>query len=702
MEKNKLLNTDFLLRITANGELYYMALLGNIRKKDNDTYYNVCSPFRNDRNPSMSIFRNKSTGKWMFKDFGASGVSGDMFNFAALYHRINLREFRNVLNAVYEDMRIDDIPSIEIEKFLQDRGHNIVFNHLIDARDSWKTNNEVIETDYSFELIHSIPEAITFEQRAWLKMYGVSLEVMQELRVAFIDGYIKRFKSGQIKECQRPSTEVWIAYNFGTFAKIYRPDPKRFWFLNKPKNTYLFGSLGKNDQLTTTLLVGGEKDVLTLRSRGIPAISLNSETAALTDATLKELFYDNIRLGILYDIDDTGIKEARKIKQQHNFLPIVKLPDWLKEKGGKDASDFFLMGGTIEELNDLVTCAFEHVQILPDEFSEIDSKERLPIRTASQRIDDAKNLPPIKPHFDVLMQSNELVIFFGCTGKGKSILAVALADAISKGSPFLGLENAHGPLVTVYFDFELSDQQFLRRYSDNVGNDYPFSKNLFIDNIDLGSITTVENAKNLEVVIIERIKNLVEATGAQVVVIDNITFLSAHTAEDSQVALKLMKALKDLKSEKNITVLVIAHRPKRPYNATGISLQDLAGSKHLSNFADSVFAIGESKQDKNFRYLIQVKPSRSGEIKYDSDNVIVCELIKAGTCLTFDFIGFTKETEHTCLLNSDDEAELLEKAKELRTTGMSYEEIGKAIGRGRSTIHRWLKELPGENDKKVN
>jgi RecA-family ATPase len=111
---------------------------------------------------------------------------------------------------------------------------------------------------------------------------------------------------------------------------------------------------------------------------------------------------------------------------------------------------------------------------------------------------DARYQTDICPFFDVFFQYEELVIMFGDTGKGKSIAAVALADSISKGQSFMGLENAYGPLPVLYYDFELSDKQFEKRYTSDQGGAYSFSDNFFIDNVDLATLTPSPKVKNLK------------------------------------------------------------------------------------------------------------------------------------------------------------------------------------------------------------
>ena len=76
-----------------------------------------------------------------------------------------------------------------------------------------------------------------------------------------------------------------------------------------------------------------------------------------------------------------------------------------------------------------------------------------------------------------------------------------------------------------------------------------------------------------------------------------------------------------------------------------ITQNDLAGSKKLYNFFDSVFAIGKSAKDNSVRYIKQLKV-RYGNYTYDADNVIVSAIEKIGTFLQFVNIGYAAEKEH--------------------------------------------------------
>ena len=166
-----------------------------------------------------------------------------------------------------------------------------------------------------------------------------------------------------------------------------------------------------------------------------------------------------------------------------------------------------------------------------------------------------------------------------------------------------------------------------------------------------------------------------------------------QTASDTQVALELMKGLDSLKRETGISILVLAHTPKIPQSRP-ISINDLAGSKHLANFADSVSGLGRSALDSDLVYWKQVKASRSGEFVYDSDNVLVMRRCR----VTPSFLGFTYERtdtefKHLREREPDMSIKLRESAVEMHSKGSTYREIAeKLLGNAskQSTIHNWV------------
>jgi hypothetical protein len=140
-----------------------------------------------------------------------------------------------------------------------------------------------------------------------------------------------------------------------------------------------------------------------------------------------------------------------------------------------------------------------------------------------------------------------------------------------------------------------------------------------------------------------------------------------------------MKGLIELKKKYNLSIMILAHTPKRDLSQP-ITRNHLQGSKHLSNLTDSIFTIGESQIDSKARYLKQIK-SRSSEMIYDSNNVVECRLHQPYNFVLFEFMGFGTENEHLKVKTKADKSELEDNVAELLATepGISAYAIAKKL-----------------------
>jgi RecA-family ATPase len=285
------------------------------------------------------------------------------------------------------------------------------------------------------------------------------------------------------------------------------------------------------------------------------------------------------------------------------------------------------------------------------------------VQTANDWIEQAKARPIPKMLFSEFWHEGEVSILFADTNLGKSILAVQIADSISQGNPIPGFKLEAQTQKVLYFDFELTDKQFQNRYSIEYENPYHFNNNLF--RVEINSDSDIPEGMSFEDYLNKSIENAIVETGAKCLVIDNLTYLSAET-EKAKNALPLMKQLKVLKSKYNLSLLILAHTPKRDLSKP-ITRNDLQGSKMLINFCDSCFSIGESSTDKSIRYLKMIK-ARNTEIIYDSENVIECSICKPGNFLKFEMLNFGKETMHLKVISDKDKADLENQIIELIQT----------------------------------
>jgi RecA-family ATPase len=295
----------------------------------------------------------------------------------------------------------------------------------------------------------------------------------------------------------------------------------------------------------------------------------------------------------------------------------------------------------------------QYVPILPQkEEKEIPDLTDQPgqllvVRSANQCIEDAKSQPIPNMLFSQLWYEGELCFLFAETNAGKSILAIQIANSISKGEAINGFKLEAPKQPVLYFDFELSDKQFEKRYSQNYLNHYQFDNNF----LRIGINPDYSSTGDFEAELFIEIERAILQYKARVLIIDNLTYLKTQATETAKEALPLMKRLKDLKLKYDLSVLTLAHTPKRNL-ANPITKNDLAGSKHLANFTDSMFAIGESHQDKSLRYIKQLK-ARATELIYDPENIILCEIAQHHNFLGFEFQDFGREQDHLKMLTDE-------------------------------------------------
>jgi hypothetical protein len=250
------------------------------------------------------------------------------------------------------------------------------------------------------------------------------------------------------------------------------------------------------------------------------------------------------------------------------------------------------------------------------------------------------------------------------------------------------------PQVVLYFDFELTDMQLQKRYAVEQRADGQvwydrhrrFSERFRRVEIN-GASRVFDSMANWEQALLAEMERAILACGARVVIVDNIGYL-AREADKGKFALPLMQRLNDLKKERGLSIKVLAHTPKRD-ESRPISINDLAGSKIIANFADSVFAIGKSSRDDGLRYLKQLK-ARSTDITHSTDNVAVCRFEKVDNFLAFEFVHNAGEYEHLKLPTENDKSELVERVRALSRQGKSQRAVARELHISVGAVNKYL------------
>ncbi|RFZ84531.1 LuxR family transcriptional regulator [Mucilaginibacter terrenus] len=324
-----------------------------------------------------------------------------------------------------------------------------------------------------------------------------------------------------------------------------------------------------------------------------------------------------------------------------------------------------------------------------DEDKEINTDDAFISKTATEWLNVPKEELSFNRLFGTFWSMGELCILFADTNVGKSILAVQIGNSITRGEMIGGLSCTKQTDPVLYFDFELSAAQFALRYSNRGYNTYEFAPHFhrLVINPDAGRERKFASFHDY---IINAFENVLVTTKARTMIIDNITCLRTST-ESGAGAIKLMQSLQRIKQKYNLSILVLAHTPKRN-PARPITRNDLQGSKMLLNFADSAFAMGESHTSPGMRYLKQIK-ARNDEVEFGADSVMLCRIVKPYSFLKFEMI--TREPEAAHLLTH---TEQMRKTNEdtiskLHAEGRSVRQIAAEVGQSRQTVFRVLKKL---------
>jgi RecA-family ATPase len=310
------------------------------------------------------------------------------------------------------------------------------------------------------------------------------------------------------------------------------------------------------------------------------------------------------------------------------------------------------------------------------------------VQNANEWMKEAdKEIPP-NMLFGELWYESEVCILFSDTNLGKSILAVQIANSIASGAATAGLKIEAAAQKVLYFDFELSKKQFQNRYSNNYKDNYQFPDTFLRAELNPHA-EFPEDFHNMEEYLNFSIEEAIMEQQVKVLIVDNITYLRNET-ERSKDALPLMKHLKHLKDKYGISILALAHTPKRDLSKP-MTENDLGGSKALMNFCDSSFVIGRSHKNSCLRYVKQIKQRATEEV-YGGDNVILCTIEKAHNFLQFVNKGFGSEYHHLKREQEGLSQEQVGRIYKLSDDGMSQRAIAKAENLSVGTINKYLQK----------
>lgn len=356
---------------------------------------NISNPFleRVQKTPSFNIYQNEK-GVWRFKDFSTDD-HGDIFD---LVQRLKHCGFKEAIRIIANDFNID------ISE------HKKSFVHI--EFSDW--NDETLK---------------------YWSQHGISESTLKAFNTQPVRCFHRDIKGSKPLVITSNINEPIFSYRIAENAyKIYNPFEKKYrfsWLGDKPTE-YVFGLNQLPKSIDTVFITGGEKDVMTLHSRGYAAICLNSETSFPSDKLMTKLKLDFENVIILYDLDDTGIKQSEKIAKSFKIQRMI-LPSVVTQKGGKDVSDLYFLGF---DLN--------HPDIEINDFNDAEKPgEYIPIMLKTQKELTKRKGESIAKTLPILTYGDFPVIFprtiniiQGKSGVHKSRLAETICSTLIKKTDY--------------------------------------------------------------------------------------------------------------------------------------------------------------------------------------------------------------------------------------------------------------------------
>ena len=266
------------------------------------------SPLRRDKNPSWSLYISKSN-RILWKDF-ATGESGDIVKLVREMYELTYRE------------ALKDIWSSMI------------------AHKSIKRANKKITNGYKHikkEILVQKKYFTKTDDKYW-EQYGIDRNTLKHFNVTPIATFWIK-ENGEHKQSSffYETNNPMYAYFVYKSIKIYRPLEKikhRRWRGNL--TTYDIQGLQQLKPYGKLLIITKAlKDVMVLYKLGYNAIAPPSETSLIPKIIIDHLKTRFKNIVILYDNDEPGIKQSKKIAEKYNLNTIM-----IPKKLSKDISDY--------------------------------------------------------------------------------------------------------------------------------------------------------------------------------------------------------------------------------------------------------------------------------------------------------------------------------------------------------------------------
>ena len=548
---------------------------------------NFRNPLYKDKRASCNIYLDTKSQCYRMKDFGNEAYSGDCFWFAATMLGLDVRsDFKKVLLTIIQDLNLNITMDFKTEENRKTKSFKDI--RLVSST-STNTKEELSEKKKIFKLYE---QPFRADEIAYWQRYGITDKVLQKYHVKSLFRYETISNQGNPFSLTSTKNEPIFCYVMGDFVKIYRPNSKlRFLYGGDKSKDYIFGFEQLPSKGDILFITGGEKDVLSLSSHHFNAICFNSETASIPEPIIESLQLRFRHIILLYDTDETGLREAERQAKQlepyHVFCLSLSLQGTKTEK---DISDFFALGKTAKDLTSLLTDKLSSIYthtIMMLQSCEIDY-ENPP--DASKSIVAVNGVP--------LGTQDNLLCITGGEGTGKSnyvaaILTGTLGTERLPAERTLGLEITPNPngLAVLHYDTEQSEAQLHKNLGKTLQRASLKNVPKFYHSLYLASLSRKDRLK-----LIRESMDLFyhKHGGIHLVVIDGIADL-IRSANDETESIAIVDELYRLAGIYNTCIICVLH-----FVPNGIKLRGHIGSE-LQRKAAGILSI---EKDDNPEYSV--------------------------------------------------------------------------------------------------
>ena len=262
------------------------------------------SPFRKDKNPSFGVFYSKRTNQLLFKDHG-TGECGNVIKFVQLYTG----------KTNYNDILQDIVAKL-----------NITPETKLDSSKQYIPSTETV--------IGVVRQEFTDTDIKYWNQFNISTKTLKKFNVNSIKYYLC---NGVVKGIYKPENPMY-AYKVYNNFKVYRPlgDKYTKWRNNLTEyDVQGYEQLPKKGDIC--IITKSLKDVMCLHEMGIPAISPSSESTFIPESVLVYLKKRFKKIIIIFDRDQAGFKNVRKIIKKYKDLDFLFINKKFKSKDISDA-----------------------------------------------------------------------------------------------------------------------------------------------------------------------------------------------------------------------------------------------------------------------------------------------------------------------------------------------------------------------------